>query len=238
MFATKRSFFEAERLIHSKKQESNVLDDISKILDKPDEFIEFDSQLIEKLNHNALWSSRAAEYLKGRGINKDSVEKYLIGYSANQDMITVPIHAPDGLCVGFVARSIEGKDFKNSPGLPRGKTMFNLYRAKRYNKVFVVESSFDAIRLEQIGAHAVATLGATVNRRQKELLKKYFNSIILVSDNDEAGRSMQEKMKAYFGHSLVAANPPSDVKDVSDMDNDSLREFVSRFDDEISYILQ
>ena len=70
------------------------------------------------------------------------------------------------------------------------------------------------------------------------MLKKYFNSIILVSDNDEAGKGMQERMKAYFGHSLVVGSLPSNVKDVSDMDDDSLSEFVSKFDDEISYILQ
>lgn len=238
MFATKRSFFEAARLIDSKKAETNILEDLSKILDKPDEFVEFDVELIHNLNKNALWSSRAAEYLKGRGISKASVETYLIGYSAKQDMITIPIQAPDGMYVGFVARSIEGKEFKNSPGLPRSKTMFNIARAKRYSKVFVVESSFDAIRLEQVGAHAVATLGASVNKRQKELLKKYFNSIILVSDNDEAGKGMQEKMKAYFGHSLIVGNLPSDVKDVSDMDDSRLSEFVSKFDDELSYILQ
>ena len=238
MFATKRSFFEATRMIHSKKQETDIMQDLSKILDKEQEFVEFDKELINTLNQNALSSSRAAEYLKGRGITKESVQKYLIGYSSKQDMITVPIQAPDGMFVGFVARSVEGKDFKNSPGLPRSKTMFNIARAKRYQKVFVVESSFDAIRLEQVGAHAVATLGASVNKRQKELLKKYFNSIILVSDNDEAGKGMQDRMKAHFGHSLVVGNLPSDVKDVSDMDDQSLSEFVSKFDDEISYILQ
>jgi hypothetical protein len=49
---------------------------------------------------------------------------------------------------------------------------------------------------------------------------------------------MQEKMKSSFGHSLVIGNLPSDVKDVSDMDDKRISEFVSEFDDEISYILQ
>jgi hypothetical protein len=70
------------------------------------------------------------------------------------------------------------------------------------------------------------------------LLKKYFNSIILISDNDEAGKGMQDKMKSSFGYSLMVGNLPSNVKDVSDMDDQKLSEFVSKFDDEISYILQ
>jgi hypothetical protein len=53
-----------------------------------------------------------------------------------------------------------------------------------------------------------------------------------------AAMGMQEKMKSSFGHSLVIGNLPSDVKDVSDMDDKRISEFVSEFDDEISYILQ
>ena len=238
MFISKRSYFEALRLIDSKKEETDILADVIRIIDKQEEFVEFDTELIHRLNLSCLSSQRAADYLKGRGITKDSVMKYQIGYSEKQDMITIPIHAPNGMCVGFVARSIEGKDFKNSPGLPRSRTMFNLSKAKRFNKVFVVESSFDAIRLEQVGAHAVATLGASVNKKQKDLLKRYFNSIILVSDNDEAGRGMAEKMRQAFGEALIVAKLPDTVKDVSDMTDAELTDFVNMFDNEILYILQ
>ena len=140
---------------------------------------------------------------------------------------------PEIFGVGFF-----DKDFKNIIGLLKSKTMFNLSSSKRYDKVFVVESSFDAIRLEQVGVHAIATLGATVSKHQKELLKRYFRSIILLSDNDEAGRGMREKLKVYLNSSLITADLPEDVKDVSDMDDQRLSEFVSKFDDELSYILQ
>ena len=66
--------------------------------------------------------------------------------------------------VGFVARSVEGKDFKNTPKLPKSKVLFNLHRAKIYDSVYVVESSFDAIRLDQCGIPAVATLGSNVSK--------------------------------------------------------------------------
>ena len=239
MFSSKRSFFEATRLIDSKKTITNLVEEIDKMLLDPEpEFKEYNQETITRLNFAALSSQRAADYLKGRGINKDSVEKYLIGYSETQDMITIPVTSPDGMVIGFVGRSVEGKQFKNTPGLPRNKTMFNLSAAKRYDKIFVVESAFDAIRLEQVGAHAIATLGASVNKRQKDLLKKYFTSIILVSDNDEAGTVMLNKMKDHFGHNLIAGTLPSDVKDVSDMDDKRLSEFVKQFDDELGYILQ
>lgn len=239
MFISRRTFFESMRLIDSKSIEKNIVSDIDDLLKiKEKDFVEFDKDLILSLNKSALSSFRAANYFKGRGITRESAERFLLGYSEKQDMVTVPITSPDGMYIGFVARSVDGKEFKNSTGLPKSKTMFNLSSCKRYDNVFVVESSFDAIRLEQVGAHAVATLGATVSRHQKELLKKYFRSIILVSDNDEAGRGMREKLRAYLGNSLTTADLPTEVKDVSDMSDDKLSEFASGFKDDLSYILQ
>ena len=237
MFATKRSFFEAARMIHSKQQESNILDDLSKILDKEDEFIEFNSELIGALNKNALSSSRAAGYLKGRGIQKASVEKYLIGYSEKQDMITIPIQAPDGMLVGFVARSIEGKDFKNTPGLPKGKILFNLHRVKSSGTVYVVESSFDAIRLDQIGFPAVATLGANVSNSQTRLLEKYFTNVVLIADNDEAGSIMKDKLIEKLGSLITVIRLDKNYKDIGDMEDAEIKKLEFQFDKSISSML-
>lgn len=237
MTATKRSFFEATRLIESKKIDSNIVDDISKILAKDESLKEFDMSTVNRLNSIALSSHRASQYLQGRNISKDSVEKYLIGYSEKQDMITIPVFSPDSVCLGMVGRSIEGKTFKNTPGLPRNKTLFNLHRNKAASKIFLVESSFDAIRLEQVGARALASLGSSVSSYQRDLLKKYFNSIIVVSDNDDAGKVMKEKLRSSMGSKIIAGQLPDGVKDVSDLDDQSLTQFVSAFDNEIDYIL-
>lgn len=82
-----------------------------------------------------------------------------LGYSKNMDMVTVPVHSPDGTPIGLVGRSIKGKSFKNSTNLPKSKTLFNIHRAKKIgDHVIVVESSFDAIRVHQAGfPNVVAT---------------------------------------------------------------------------------
>jgi DNA primase len=236
MFATKRSFFEATRLIKSKEQEEDIEQSLDKILKPKFVFQEFDNELITKLHQNVMNSSRAAQYLMSRGITKESAEKYMLGYSESQDMITIPVSSPDGMWIGFVGRSIEGKRFKNTPGLPKSKTLFNLSRNKREDKIFVVESSFDAIRIEQAGGKAVATLGASISAIQQDLLKKYFRSIIMVSDNDEAGRTMAKKLSAS-ADGVIIGKLPDDVKDVSDLNDDQLSSFISQFNDELSYIL-
>ncbi len=236
MFATKRSFFEATRLIKSKEQEEDIEQSLDKILKPKFAFQEFDNELITKLHQNVMNSSRAAQYLMSRGITKESAEKYMLGYSESQDMITIPVSSPDGMWIGFVGRSIEGKKFKNTPGLPKSKTLFNLSRNKREDKIFVVESSFDAIRIEQAGGKAVATLGASISAIQQDLLKKYFRSIIMVSDNDEAGRTMAKKLSAS-ADGVIIGKLPDHVKDVSDLNDDQLSSFISQFNDELSYIL-
>ena len=238
MHVTKRSYFESARMIDSKSEKVNFIESMEAKLNKKPDFVEFDTELVKRLNVSALNSQRAASYYLGRGITKDSVEKYLLGYSESQDMVTIPVHSPDGMCLGFVGRSIEGKEFKNTPGLPKAKTMFNLFRAKRFDKVFVVESSFDAIRLEQAGAHAVATLGASVSGKQRELLKQYFNNLIILGDNDDAGREMAKKLSNILGSSAINASLPESVKDVSDLSDEDLKKFVSQFDDLVANVLQ
>jgi DNA primase len=238
MHVTKRSYFESARMVDSKSENVNFIETMEAKLNKKPDFVEFDNELIKRLNTSALNSQRAANYYLGRGITKDSVERYLLGYSESQDMVTIPVHSPDGMCLGFVGRSVEGKEFKNTPGLPKAKTMFNLFRAKRFDKVFVVESSFDAIRLEQAGAHAVATLGASVSGKQRELLKQYFNNVIILGDNDDAGREMAKKLSNILGSSAINAILPGSVKDVSDLSDEDLKKFVSQFDDLVSNVLQ
>jgi DNA primase len=238
MQATKRSYFEAIRLIDSKKDNKNLSQRVENALNKKVEFKEFDTDLIIKLNESALNSSRAAQYYKSRSITKDSVIKYKLGYSEKQDMVTIPVYSPEGICLGFVGRSIEGKVFKNTPGLPKSKTLFNLQNAKRHDKVFIVESSFDAIRLEQVGVHAVATLGATISHDQRRLIKQYFNQIFLLADNDEAGKIMANKLKTHFGDGCIVSELPSNVKDVSDMNDEDLGYFVSKVDNLASLMVK
>jgi len=238
MHFSKKTYFQAARLIDSNKSSQSFIESLSAKLDKKEELVEFDKDLIKKLNINALNSERALKYYESRKITKQSIEKYQLGYSENQDMVTIPVHSPDGVCLGFVGRSVEGKVFKNSTGLKRSNTMFNLFRAKRFDKVFVVESSFDAIRLEQVGAHAVATLGASVSKNQRELLKRYFNNVIVLGDNDDAGREMAHKLVNTLDGIAIRASLPDSVKDVSDLSDIQLKHFVSKFDDLVLTMLQ
>ena len=230
-----RNDFEAMRFILSMKEDASQRfeNDLAELLDDKPEFQEFPQNKLDEL-YNAL-DERAIEYFKSRGINRESIDHFKLGYSKNQDMVIVPIHSPDGLPVGLVGRSVEGKSFKNSVNLPRQKTMFNIHRAKRQGgTIIVVESSFDAIRLHQAGfPNAVATLGGSLSKINISSLNKYSSRIIIATDNDEAGRKLGQQLAdslknkdvlwASYENGVVY---PHGAKDMGDMSEDEIRQCI------------
>lgn len=237
MHMSARTYFESVRFIKSKEQEGNFDQDIAKkLVEKPD-YVQYDQILIKRLNQQALESPRAMRYYSGRLITEDSVKKFALGFSEKQDMVTIPVHSPDGMEIGFVGRSIEGKEFKNTPGLPKSKTLFNLHRVKTADKVYVVESSFDAIRLDQCGFPAVATLGANVSNMQTDLLQKYFNNIIVIADNDEAGGNMKDKIVERLGSRVSVVKLDKQYKDIGDMPDEAIKNLDESFDKSIASML-
>jgi len=238
MFTTNRSYFEAVRFIKNQEGKTNIEQIVNKALYVKPDFVQFDEVLLKRLNNQALESPRALRYYESRLISVQSINKFNLGYSENQDMVTIPVQSPDGMDIGFVGRSVEGKEFKNTPGLPKSKILFNLHRVKNQNTIYVVESTFDAIRLDQVGLAAVATLGSNVSRVQTDLLDKYFNNIVLIADNDEAGESMSVKLQERLSRKLSIVKLDKKYKDIGDMDNDQLRNIEFRFDNAISSMLK
>ncbi len=237
MHTSGRSYFEAIRYVKSKEVAIDIQDEISKqLIIKPD-YVQYDQVLIKRLNQQALESPRAMRYYAGRSISESSVKKFQLGFSEKQDMVTIPVHSPDGIEVGFVGRSVEGKEFKNTPGLPKSKVLFNLHRVKTSSKVYVVESSFDAIRLDQVGFPAVATLGANVSNVQTELLQKYFNNIIVIADNDEAGGNMKSKIVERLGSRVSVIKLDKQYKDIGDMSDEAIKNLDESFDKSIAGML-
>ena len=238
MHMSGRTYFETARYIKSKQTETNIENVVNKAMYAPPDFVQYDELLIKRLNNQALDSPRAMSYLEGRRITRDSVVKFNLGFSEKQDSIVIPMQSPDGMTIGFVARTIEGKDFKNTPGLPKSKILFNLHRVKSSNTIYVVESSFDAIRLDQVGFSAVATLGANVSVSQVRLLEKYFPNIVLLADNDEAGSVMKDKLIEKLGSAVSVIQLDKKYKDIGDMDDDAIRSLEFQFDKSISSMLK
>jgi DNA primase len=232
MHLTQKTYFEASRFIDSAKVESNIVDSLDKMLEEKVDYSPFDELLIKRLNGQAINSPRAIRYFEGRRLNPDSINKFSLGYSENRDMVTIPVQSPDGkMYVGFIGRSVEGKNFIHTPGLPKSKVLFNLHRVKRFDSVYVVESSFDAIRLDQCGVPAIATLGVYISKVQLDLLTKSFNNVIVIPDNDDAGKTMTEKIVNRMKHRATVIGLPQRFKDIGDMTDDDIFKLTEKMQD-------
>jgi DNA primase len=239
--------FEALRFIGSKQNEA--LENFDEMLeglmeDKP-EFEEFPQETIDRLHADLAESKQAKEYLGSRLITKESAEYFTLGYSPTMNMVVTPVHSPDGTPIGIVGRSIEGKSFKNSTNLPKSKTLFNIHRAKKIgDHVIIVESNFDAIRIQQAGfPNVVATLGGSLSVEQQKLLNKYFSKITIMTDADEAGRelgmsianrlNMKDILWASYDYGKIY---PHDAKDAGDMTSEEIIKCIKNAVSHIEYV--
>jgi DNA primase len=245
---TNRNDYEALRFIQSNKltQEEALEEELRDILDEKPDFVEFPEQTLKNLHDGLKESKQAQDYLSSRKINSEAWSSFKIGYSSAQGMVTVPLHSPDGISVGIIGRSIKDKRFKNSVNLPRNKTMFNLHRAKREGGTIIVcESSFDVIRLWQAGyPNAVGTLGGSISDVNIQNLNKYASTIIIMTDNDQAGRSLgmtiANKLKnknilwAQYDHGVLY---PHSAKDVGDMTDEEIKQCIKNAIPHFEYAL-
>jgi DNA primase len=238
--------FEALRFISAKETEAleNFDDLLAEAMEDKPVFQEFNKETLNKLSEDRYNSVEACNYFMSRGINHDSMDYFDLGYSQNMNMVTVTVHSPDGIPIGIVGRSIEGKSFKNSTNLPKSKTLFNIHRAKRIgDHVIVVESSFDAIRVHQAGfPNVVATLGGFLSTEQQHLLNRHFNKITIMTDADLAGRElgksissklrMKDVLWASYEYGKIY---PHDAKDAGDMTDEEIKSCIRNSVSDIEY---
>lgn len=182
-------------------------------------------------------------YLLDRGYHASVLEHFQIGYSERQGRIVIPARDEFFSVVGFIGRATRQDQYPKylySEGFPRRTTLFNLQNAKAYREVIITEGSLDAIRVHQAGfPNVVATLGASIPHEHHDILNKYFDSIVLFFDNDEAGAAARR--------AIIGGNPrkdlwivpyPSGVKDPGEMTEDQIRENLGKKINYLDYLFQ
>lgn len=270
--------FQAKRLIARSKLKSNIEAQLEAVTETKELWTPYvhrngDGSLnphyMAEVKQNMWKYAEPQLYMKGRGFEKATLKEFEMGYDTEIDMVAVPMHDPMGKVeVGAVRRSIEGKFFKNTPGLPTSKTLFNLHRAKRTgDAVVIVEASFDVMKLYQCGyPNAVAMLMGHFSKEHARLLSKYFNTIVIMTDNDkpqiyrncgkcrkqganlckghnpgeELGHQIAETLstkRIMWAHHGGVNRFPDGAKDVGDMDDEVIRYSIKNAISHFEYAL-
>ena len=152
----------------------------------PKEYIPF----IDK--PNTLMVRHALVYLQRRGVTKDDMIKYHIGYCEEgeyKNMIIIPSYDADGKLNYFTARSFEKEPFRKykNPSVSRDIVPFEMFI--NWNSPLVLcEGPFDAIAIKR---NAIPLLGKNI---QTNLMKKIVSSkvekIYIALDSDAIKSSL------------------------------------------------
>jgi len=169
-------------------------------------------ELLERMESD-LWNSNAAQgYLMlTRGFSEKTLRHFRVGYSAGQGMVFTPMFDVTGALLGGIGRSIVGKEFKNTPRLPRGRTLWNIHNAKKHNTAVVVEANFDGMSVHQAGfPGVVGVLGGHFSEEHADQLDRHFERVVIMTDDDNVAEHTYENCRKCLdaGHPECQGHNP------------------------------
>lgn len=138
------------------------------------------------------------DYWRKRGIvDEEIIEKFDLGYSISEKMITFPNRNIDGNCLFVAKRSIRTKFFHYPSGTTKEVYgIYELYQLEEFPKeVYITESMIDALRLWQVGKYAGALNGLGNSIQFKQLTEMPNRTFILATDSDEAGMKARDRIR-------------------------------------------
>lgn len=171
-------------------------------------------------------------YLTKRGISEKVQRAFKIGYDKEHKAVMIPWFDKAGNVINMKFRSIEHKRFwYHAEGQRIKQHLYGLNFVYQYGctTVALTESETDALYLWSIGVPAIATGGANLSKRQRELLINSPVEILLIAtDNDSVGRLFAEQLTSqllpYMG--VKRLEIPQKYKDVNEVPAEELTVFV------------
>lgn len=170
-------------------------------------------------------------------IVQDGVSNRKIRHSNMENHnLVMPYKDVYGNIIALVGRTILNDEQRNSLDIPKykntsflkGSHLFGLFESKesiiKNNLAFVVEGQFDCISAYDKGMTNVVAVGSSnMSFEQFALLTRYTNNIVLLLDNDDAGKIGAERIvKLYSKYANIKrAVLPSGYKDIDEYLSDN-----------------
>lgn len=183
-----------------------------------------------------------SKYFIGRGFNKETLEYFEIGDCVDKnsklyERSIIPIHNDSGSkIIGYIGRSI--REYKTPKFLiyPKGFdkrfVFYNMHRAiesiNKEHSVFIVEGQGDVWKLYEAGIHnVIGMFGKTLSKEQQVKLQQLpITNIIILTDNDQAGRESKIQLQRQLGRFYNLKFPKLNHKDIGDMSADQIRKDI------------
>ena len=143
-----------------------------------------------------------------RGLTLETIIDFGAGFCSKGIMagrVVIPIHNIKGEVMAYAGRfpgeppDEDTTKYKLPPGFRKMQELFNIDRASKEpddQPLIIVEGFFDCMKIHQGGyRNVVALMGSTMSPTQEELIRRY-SHVILMLDEDEAGRAARAEIAA------------------------------------------
>lgn len=145
-------------------------------------------------NEDLKLKEQALQYLSERGIGREDIIKWRMGFDNDGDLygrIIIPSFDDKGMCNFFVARSFIGSKYKYwISDTPKKEIIFNEVDIDWSQPIVLVEGAFDAV---VAGPNSIPLLGTSLEKRDNRIFTKILEHkpiVYLALDNEkEAIRS-------------------------------------------------
>jgi len=176
-------------------------------------------------------------YWSQRGLFDETIAAWRLGYDIEDNAATIPLWAHDGGSIhGVIKRSLDPDvelRYRYPRGFNRQHHLYGEHRVRRGGVLYVTEGSIDAIACSEAGQPAVAVLGSSLTKMQRErLLRLLPERIVLAFDNDKAGRTATDRARSSLrGYAVSVFEFPGGIKDFGDLDYDERVTLIKEHND-------
>ena len=172
----------------------------------------------------------ASHWIYGRGFTPSLVKSWGCKINKFADFM-IPVKNKENQILGWIYRRQQAvPKYMFSKGFSKSQTLFGIDHITDTTQLFLVEGALDCMWLHQHGYSSVAILGASVSKKQLDLLSSLNPSEVVLSlDNDTAGQKGISKatldMKDRFLLSYLRL--PKKYKDVQEIrDKETLSKVI------------
>lgn len=126
-----------------------------------------------------------------RGLPKDVVERYRLGFDPLSGRVTLPVRDLHGALLGVSYRRLDGghPKYLDPPRYAKGKHLWGAWLVGGVSTLALTEGQVDTMRCAASRVPAVATMGARITRDQVRVLQHLnISKVVALMDNDNAGR--------------------------------------------------
>ena len=167
-------------------------------------------------------------YFNQRKLTRETAQKFNLRYDPKYRQVIFPYYNEKGQLITLLKRSIDTKTFFIETGITKPVYGINKIFQDNIRTCVLTEGLFDCLLANQYGMPTIATLGNPSIEQFELINKSSLSTIYLMFDNDNAGRSFNEKAHKYLSKRLFIIDVNIiGKKDIGELSYDEFWKFIN-----------